>query len=136
MQEIGSALMEKEGKYLLVKARHGAAKGLWNNPGGHQEEGETLEETVKREVKEETGFDAGIGRLIGVYFYEDIRKSVYEVHISGEKGNYSLEEIEEARWFSFEEVNNIENITFGAQTSIRDYRNKKFNREYHPKKIP
>ena len=40
---------------------------LWNLPGGGIEIGELPTEAVVREVKEETGLDVVIGRLVGVY---------------------------------------------------------------------
>lgn len=40
---------------------------LWGLPGGRMDIGESVEETVVREVLEETGLTVRIGRLIGVY---------------------------------------------------------------------
>ena len=45
------ALITKKGKVLLVKNR----RGRWTLPGGRAHSNEKLRETVKREVKEETG---------------------------------------------------------------------------------
>lgn len=47
------ALVEKDGKYLVVLEK----KGVWELPGGGIEHGENAQETIKREVKEECGFD-------------------------------------------------------------------------------
>jgi 8-oxo-dGTP pyrophosphatase MutT (NUDIX family) len=41
--------------------------GRWCLPGGGIDPGETLEETCIREVREETGLDVRVSRLIGVY---------------------------------------------------------------------
>ena len=39
----------------------------WNLPGGGMEIGETVEETICREVREETGLEVQVERLVGVY---------------------------------------------------------------------
>lgn len=41
--------------------------GFWSIPGGRQEPGETIRETAAREVKEETGYDVDLERLVGIY---------------------------------------------------------------------
>jgi len=135
MKEIGSGLIEKDGRYLLIKAKVGVAKGLWNNPGGHQDEGETIEETAQREVNEETGFNVEVGKLIGTYT-RYAKKYVFEMRIIDGNLNLPPEEIEDAKWFTVEEVKNLENITFGAQQSAIDHSEKIFNQTYTTKRIP
>jgi ADP-ribose pyrophosphatase YjhB (NUDIX family) len=53
-----------EGKILLV--RHNLLK-KWQIPGGFQEIGESIQETVEREIKEELNLDLIAGSLISVY---------------------------------------------------------------------
>ncbi len=57
----------KNGKVLLIKRKNEPFKGRWALPGGFVEYGETVEEAALREVKEETGMDARIKKLVGVY---------------------------------------------------------------------
>jgi 8-oxo-dGTP diphosphatase len=59
-----SALIFREGEILLA---HRSDIDWWNLPGGGMELGETLEQTVSREVLEETGLQVAIERLVGVY---------------------------------------------------------------------
>jgi 8-oxo-dGTP diphosphatase len=49
------AIVIRHGKILLEKRSNDPGKGKWSVPGGKVEIGETLEQTVIREVKEETG---------------------------------------------------------------------------------
>ena len=54
---VGAVIEDGEGRILLVKhvpARGGFWQGKWICPGGELELGETIEEGIKREVKEET----------------------------------------------------------------------------------
>ena len=60
---VGSIIIHQS-KILIVKRANEPAKGLWSVPGGVVELGEHLHEAVKREVKEETGLEVDIERLI------------------------------------------------------------------------
>jgi len=138
---ICSALIVKDNKYLLVKAKVGAPKGLWNNPGGHKEEGESDEETVKRELLEETNLKIKIGKLIGIYTWQKneeelIIKKVYEAKIISGELSFPEDEIEEVKWFSKDEITNKNLFTFGAVKSIEDYEKDNFNQKYTSNKVP
>lgn len=50
---------------LLVKQGYG--QKFWSLPGGVMEAGEAIDQAAMREVKEETGLDVRLGRLVGVY---------------------------------------------------------------------
>lgn len=49
------AIIQKDTRILLVKKSRGAYEGMWDLPGGRPNHGETILETLQREVKEETG---------------------------------------------------------------------------------
>lgn len=61
------AVVVVDGALLLLKRKNSPAKGEWWLPGGRIHRGESFEETVRREVKEETGLEVRSQRLIGVY---------------------------------------------------------------------
>ena len=132
---IGSGLLVQNGKFLLVNAKVGAAKGLWNNPGGHIDEGEDIENCANREVKEETGFNVVIKKLIGTYS-RHAEKYVFETEITSGKLNIPPDEIAEAKWFTVEEVKKLKNITFGARQSIFDYSLGKYGQTYQTNEVP
>jgi len=58
------ALIFDEGHILLGHRRD---IDWWNLPGGGMEAGETVDEAVCREVREETGLEIEVERLVGVY---------------------------------------------------------------------
>ena len=52
---VGALIFNPEGKILLIKSHKW--RGKYVIPGGHIELGERMEDALKREIKEETGFD-------------------------------------------------------------------------------
>ncbi|WEG12842.1 NUDIX hydrolase [Pullulanibacillus sp. KACC 23026] len=59
----GAVVLNDEGKILLI---NGPRRG-WEQPGGQVELGESIEEAVKREVKEESGIDIEVIKFCGIY---------------------------------------------------------------------
>ncbi|WP_214765883.1 MULTISPECIES: NUDIX domain-containing protein [unclassified Exiguobacterium] len=59
----GAVVLDEHGKILLIK---GPERG-WEFPGGVIELGETIEDGIIREVKEESGIDIEVTRFCGIY---------------------------------------------------------------------
>ena len=133
---IGSGILEKGGKFLLVNAKRGTPKGLWNNPGGRLDAGESIEECAKREVREETGLNVKIKRLIAVFIYNDVHKYIYETEILGGELKIPEEEIKDAKWFTMDEIKKLPNVTEGALWGPNYLKNKTFSKTYKVEKIP
>lgn len=62
--EVSAGLVFRSGK-LLITQRHAAAHlgGLWEFPGGKREPGETFEQCLGRELREELGVEVVVGEL-------------------------------------------------------------------------
>lgn len=56
-------VLDREQKILMVRQHH-QERHVWTVPGGGIEPGETSMEAAAREVKEETGLDVSVGRMI------------------------------------------------------------------------
>lgn len=68
-------------KILLIKRNTVPFKGYWGLPGGRMNPGETVEQTVVREAKEETGLRVKIVCKIGEYVEKGIKDDVdYEYY--------------------------------------------------------
>lgn len=114
---ITSAVVLDGEKILLVKNKN---KDHWYPPGGKLERGETIKEGAIREVKEETGIDIRIEKLLyareyGISADEKIVKFVWlATSTANIRGDGSLqgdhqhdEELEEMKWFSEESVQDV-----------------------------
>ena len=64
---ICGAVIEKDGKIVIVQEGKEKVKGLWNLPAGRMKKHEKLTDAVLREVKEETGLDVALEGIIGIY---------------------------------------------------------------------
>ena len=100
----------KEGDILLVKRGKEPGKGKWALPSGFIEIDETPEKACLRELKEETGLNGEIVRLIGVYsqrslLYRNVLIIGYEVEARGKlsPGSDSLR----AEFFPFDKLPDI-----------------------------
>ncbi|MCW3984583.1 MAG: NUDIX hydrolase [Candidatus Bathyarchaeota archaeon] len=70
-----------DGKILLIKRNTRPFVGYWALPGGRMDPGETIEQTVVREVKEETGLDVAIVEVLGEYVEVGVKDDVeYEYY--------------------------------------------------------
>ena len=95
---------------LLIKH---IKSGYWSFPKGHVENGETEEETAKREIKEETGIDvyidSGFRETVTYSPRKDAKKEV--VYFVARARNYDytpqLEEISEIRWVGIGQAHNL-----------------------------
>lgn len=104
---VGAFIIREDGKMLLVRSPK--LPGAWSVPGGHVELGESLEEALKRETKEEVNLDVEIIRFLGIqepiYSPEYYKKKHFIFidflcrYVSGEPKVDGIE-ITKAEWFN------------------------------------
>ena len=93
-----SALIFDGERVLLAHRRD---SDWWNLPGGGMEIGETVDEAIRREVREETGLEVEVGQLVGVYSKPQKQEVVltFRCHVlSGVP--VATEEMSECRYFA------------------------------------
>ncbi|MBM7582557.1 8-oxo-dGTP diphosphatase [Caldicoprobacter guelmensis] len=88
MTTVIAAIIMQDDKVLIAQRAEGQKlAGKWEFPGGKIEEGETPEECLKREIKEELNLDIEVGEFFGenVYPYEagPIRLVAYKARLLG-----------------------------------------------------
>ena len=111
--------IEQDGKVLMVQEK-GQAWGLWAPPMGHVDEGEELEQSAIREVKEETGYDIKILDNLGKKIVSDkdykggekdtgkqIEVNFFKGKIVGGKLEPELEDLLAVEWVEKDKMLNL-----------------------------
>ena len=105
---VSAAVIVKDNKYFIAKRNKDKhLGGYFEFPGGKQNDNETLEQTVIREIKEELNVDITVDRKLGEEHYSDEKINVHLHYFFCTiiKGDIVLKEHEEAAWVSKEEFN-------------------------------
>lgn len=107
MKEVTAAIIIDKSKILI--AQRGANEklsGKWEFPGGKIEVGETPQQCLKREIKEELELDIEIGNYLGesIYTYpnDEIKLIVYFATVSG--GEMKLSVHDKVEWITISEI--------------------------------
>ncbi|HBU06758.1 MAG TPA: DNA mismatch repair protein MutT [Candidatus Magasanikbacteria bacterium] len=108
---VGFILNQDKTEILLVQRNVEPYKDMWMMSGGHMKVGETIEECLVREVKEETGLDVATKELFTVHSdpEQDLRHAAlvlfYVVEIKGGSiEQWKVFEIKDRKWFKLEDV--------------------------------
>lgn len=108
---VTGGILEKDGKFLLVKENQEICKGKWNVPAGGLDENESLIEGAKREIYEETGCKVEITGILEIV--NEILEGVnivcffFDTKIIDENIKVTGEEISDVKWFTYEEIINM-----------------------------
>lgn len=132
MRVAAYAVIERRGEVLLTHWRRGHMHG-WTLPGGGIEEGEDPRDAVVREVAEETGLEAKVGKLLGVDSRVMVREDVGDgedprLHtiriiyraraVDGPLINEVDGSSDEARWVKISELKNMRTLSL-VETGLK-----------------
>lgn len=104
-----AAVIMKEGKVFATQRGYGEFKDGWEFPGGKVEAGESPEEALCREIREELEVEVNVGDLIDTIEYDypafHLSMKCYACTIAG--GSPHLLEHEAARWLSADQLDSV-----------------------------
>jgi 8-oxo-dGTP diphosphatase len=101
MVGVTGVVRDADGNVLLLKHRFWPEGVQWGLPSGYANKGETFEDTVVREVREETGLHVRVRQLCYLKSGYRLRvEAAYEAEATGGTIGIDSFEILEARWFS------------------------------------
>ncbi|MGR6921921.1 NUDIX hydrolase [[Actinomadura] parvosata] len=100
MVGVTGVVRDRDGNVLLLRHRFWPEHRQWGLPTGGAKRGETFEQTVVREVREETGLEVSVGELVHLRSGFRLRVEVaYEaLYAGGGTMRLNAMEILEARW--------------------------------------
>ena len=110
MINVVAAVIKNDNNKILITQRNlkKAQGGLWEFPGGKIENGESKEQAIVREIKEELDINIRADQYIDekVFNYPEKDINLIAIKCSIISGNIVLKEHEDAKWITSEEFSN------------------------------
>ena len=108
--KVVAAIIINDGKVFATQRGYGDFKGGWEFPGGKIEAGETPEEAIVREIKEELDTEIEVVELLDTveYDYPQFHLSMDCFICKIKSGDLILKEHEAAKWLTKETLDSVE----------------------------
>ena len=123
--KVVAAIIIKNKKVFATQRGYGDFKDVWEFPGGKIDVGETPEEALVREIKEELDTEVEVIELLDTveYDYPNFHLSMDCFICSIKSGNLVLKEHEAAQWLSKETLDSVDWLPadLGLIDKIREY---------------
>ena len=108
--EVVAAIIKENEKYFATQRGYGEFKGWWEFPGGKIENGESKEEALKREIREELATEIEIDRFITTVHFDypefHLIMHCFICHITA--GRPQLLEAKAAKWLDKNDLASVE----------------------------
>lgn len=107
--KVVAAIIQKENKILATKRGYGEFINMWEFPGGKIESGETKEQALVREIKEELNIEISVDKFaIDIeYQYPNFYLFMSCFMCSIKEGSIELLEYNDGKWITKEELNTL-----------------------------
>ncbi len=108
--EVVAAVIIRDGKVFATQRGYGEFKDGWEFPGGKMEPGESREEALVREIREELDAEIRVDRLLETveYDYPKFHLTMHCFICELLSGKLVLKEHEAACWLSRDELNTVD----------------------------
>ena len=108
--EVVAAVIEDGGRIFATQRGYGEFKDMWEFPGGKMEAGESREEALRREIREELDTEIAVGKLLCTveYDYPAFHLTMHCYLCSVVSGTLVLKEHESARWLSADGLESVD----------------------------
>ena len=107
--EVVAAIIRKEDKIFTTQRGYGEWIDWWEFPGGKMEAGETPEEALKREIREELSTEISVDEFLYTveYDYPKFHLTMHCYLCSLMTDSLHLNEHEAAKWLTKDELNSV-----------------------------
>ena len=108
--QVVAAIIQKDNKIFITQRGYGEFKDKWEFPGGKIEQGETKEEALKREIKEELNADIEIKEFVDTvnYDYTSFFLTMHSYLCTLKSASLELLEAEDAKFIDISELSNYD----------------------------
>lgn len=110
IEVVAAVISDGEGRVFATQRGYGEYRGKWEFPGGKIEAGETPEQALRREIREELGAQVSVGRKITTVEadYEHFHLTLHCYLCRVASGRLTLLEAEDARWLKDSELTDVD----------------------------
>ena len=110
IEVVAAIIRDDEGRIFATQRGYGAMKDGWEFPGGKIEAGETPEQALRREIKEELDTLIVVENLFTTveWDYPDFHLTMHCYWCRVESGELTLKEHEAARWLTIDQIDTVD----------------------------
>ena len=107
--EVVAGIIKDSDKIFATQRGYGEFKDGWEFPGGKMEPGETPQQALARELKEELAIDVNVGNFLCTvdYDYPTFHLTMHCFYCSVIGGDLTLLEHEAAKWLKTTELHSV-----------------------------